>query len=110
MDIAIDFDGTYAADPDTFANVVGVFRAAGHRVVIVTNRTSGGQWGDSVRRVVNGGSATSRLLPIVFAGDTGETKYHAARRHGYNIQIWIDDNPGTIGGSHVLEKTQWITR
>ncbi len=101
MDIGIDFDGTYAADPAAWAQVVRVLQAAGHKVVLVTNRTSG-TWGEEVRRLVG------MTMPIIYAGDRGESKYQAARRNGFKIQVWIDDNPGTIGGSHVLERTQWM--
>ena len=38
LTIAIDFDGTFAADPEAFREIVGVFQARDHQCIMVTNR------------------------------------------------------------------------
>lgn len=96
MDIAVDFDGTFAADPATFAEVVRVFQGAGHHVVLITNRVSTGVMGSEVKRLVG------TLMPIIFAGDHNMSKRDAAMKHGYNIQVWLDDAPTTIDHNYEL--------
>lgn len=83
MQIGVDFDGTFAADPETFRKVVKTFQDAGHVCVLITNR--GKEWGAEVEELVD------NLMPIVFAGTS--TKRWAAVRAGYDIDVWIDDNP-----------------
>lgn len=101
MDIGVDFDGTFAADPETFREVVRTFQRAGHKPVLVTGRPS--SMGDEVRRLVGD------LMPIVFAD--GMPKREAAKRRGFNVQVWIDDNPASIdegfmfiGGARVIDR------
>lgn len=87
MIIAIDYDGTYAADPETFDKVIKLFKEVGHTVICVTGR-SAGIMGDPVLESIG------RLVPVVFAGQ--DWKADAARKHGYTVNIWIDDMPGMI--------------
>lgn len=87
MIIAVDYDGTYAADPEAFNKVIGVFQAAGHTVICVTGR-DGGAMGDVVRATIG------QLIPCVFAGKAW--KVDAAKEAGYHVDVWIDDNPGMI--------------
>ena len=86
LTIAIDFDGTFAEDPEAFREIVEVFQARGHRCIMVTNRPE--EWGQDVRRLVGD------LMPIVFAGRFSKTG--AAYRHGYDVDIWMDDMPHVI--------------
>lgn len=87
MIIAVDYDGTYAADPETFNKVIEVFQAAGHTVICVTGR-DGGAMGDIVRATIG------QLIPCIFAGK--DWKVDAAKTAGYDVDVWIDDNPGMI--------------
>jgi hypothetical protein len=87
MIIAIDYDGTYAADPETFDKVIKLFQEAGHTVICVTGR-DGGAMGDIVRATIG------QLIPIVFAGP--EWKKVAAKNQGYNVDVWVDDVPNMI--------------
>jgi hypothetical protein len=82
----IDFDGTFAAAPALFALFVTFAARDGHQCVLVTQRTR--DWGDEVERICGG------VLPIVYAG--GMTKREAARRHGWEVDVWIDDNPAAV--------------
>ena len=89
LTIAIDFDGTFSADPDLWREIVGVMtgRRYGHKCILVTNRPEA--MGNDVRAEVGD------LMPIVFAG--AQSKRSAAENAGYFVNIWIDDNPGFIG-------------
>lgn len=86
MVIGIDFDGTFAADPEIFRKVVEVFQAAGHKCVLVTPRRF--EQGQRVRELVGD------LMPIVFAG--GFTKIDAAWNAGHFVDVWVDDNPMSV--------------
>jgi len=86
LTISFDFDGTYAADPKTWTQVVKLLQEAGHICVLCTNRPP--EWGDQVTELVGG------IMPIVFAGT--ESKHWAMRNAGYHVDIWIDDLPAYI--------------
>lgn len=88
MLFAIDFDGTYAADPAVFARLRALLEDAGHRCVLVTGRSDEGRWGEEVR-------ATVGDLPIVFAA--GGWKRAAAEAAGLQVDVWIDDAPEYVG-------------
>lgn len=88
MDIGIDYDGTITADPVFWFGFITHAVKCGHGVVVVTGRKE-----DERPPVGN--------LPIVFCGD--EYKRRAAERAGYEIDIWIDDEPGHIEPSRKLE-------
>lgn len=97
MIIAVDFDGTYAADPVTFAKVVENFLDAGHEVILVTNR--GPEWHEDVDELV------TNNIPKLYAGSSSKRSYVA--QHGYDVDIWIDDMPHIIdvnGLQYVGEK------
>jgi hypothetical protein len=91
---AIDFDGTFTADPSLFRRLVATIRNAGHEVRIVTMRNS-----------------DSRLDIVAMAGQhvdgiictDGKPKRAAAAASGYRPHIWIDDMPETIGDAVILE-------
>lgn len=88
MLIAIDYDGTFARDMHFFRAFVVLGKRFGHRFVLVTGRSDEGQWGAEVRREV------WDIMPIVFAANAW--KREAARRAGYEVDIWIDDKPEGI--------------
>lgn len=98
MIIAIDFDGTFAADPSLFKAFVLSARRAGHTCLLVTGRSDEGQWGQKVREVVGD------LMPIVFAGRAW--KQQAATEAGYAVDVWIDDSPEYIGPQNLLLSAQ----
>lgn len=93
MIIAIDYDNTYAADPETFDKVIGVFKQAGHIIICVTGR-DGGAMGDIVRATIG------QLIPIVFAAK--EWKRDAALKRGYKVDVWIDDMPEMIAKQKLI--------
>ena len=85
----IDYDGTFSADPDGFRAIVALLLARGHVCVLVTGRSDEAQWGAEVRRAVGD------IMPIVFAGNAW--KRDAAKRAGFDVNVWIDDHPEYIG-------------
>lgn len=87
MIIAIDYDNTYTADPESFNKVIAIFQEAGHDVICVTGRDDG-VLGVPVRNSIG------KLIPVIFAGSTG--KREAARKRGYIVDVWVDDTPGMI--------------
>jgi len=89
MLFALDYDGTFSAAPDLFREFRKLAERFGHRVVVVTGRSDEGRWGDEVREVV--GPAT----PIVFCA--GRWKRAAAEAAGYQVDVWVDDNPEYVG-------------
>jgi hypothetical protein len=93
MIIAIDYDGTYAADPNVFNEVIKLFLEAGHTVICVTGRDAG-IMGKPVMESIG------KLVPVVFAGP--EWKADAAKKQGYNVNVWIDDMPGMISPVDII--------
>lgn len=87
MIIAIDYDNTYSADPESFNKVIIIFKEAGHNVICVTAREDG-VMGVPVRNSIG------KLVPVIFAGSV--PKRTAARKNGYIVDVWIDDMPMMI--------------
>lgn len=90
MMIALDYDDTYTRDPDGWDQVVAFLRSRGHTFVCVTGRSE---------TAYPRGRAPD--MPFVFAPD--QMKSGAAHRAGYNVDVWIDDNPGTICQPQILQ-------
>ena len=95
MIVAIDYDNTYSADPETFDKLIKVLQDAEHIVICVTGRSDDGIMGEPVKQSIG------RLVPIVFAGD--EWKAYAAKRRGYDVNVWFDDMPQMIAPQIMLK-------
>jgi hypothetical protein len=105
---AIDYDGTYTADPALFRSLIRFLKGHAQEVVIVTNRHATGPLADEVREAIDaafptglpvqtwGGIAPAWAPQIVFAGNSG--KREALARHGVAAGpvIWVDDMPETV--------------
>ena len=85
---AIDYHGTFSTDIAMFRNLIALLQSRGNIVVIVTDINDGTAWANEIRRNVDG------LAPIVSAN--GAWKEEAAKRAGYNVDVWIDDHPEGI--------------
>lgn len=94
MIIAIDYDNTYSSDPECFNNVIALFKAFGHTVICVTGRSNDGIMDIPVRESIG------KLVPVIFAGQ--DWKQVAAEKHGYKVNIWIDDMPMMINKQLLL--------
>jgi hypothetical protein len=93
MNIAIDYDHTYSADPPMWDQVIGIFKSAGHSVFCVTNR--------ALPHVELDQAMAALQVPTVYAGE--RYKNDAIREElDIHVNIWIDDMPGTITPSLLL--------
>lgn len=99
MTIAIDFDGTFAADPVLFGHFVNDALRMGHTCLILTGRSDEGEYGDEVRRLVRQ-HLNDANIPIVFAGMAW--KRDAAKARGFNVDVFIDDTPEYIAPQNIL--------
>jgi hypothetical protein len=80
MNIALDWDGTYTADPELWDAFVQLAASRGHTVTLVTLR-------DPLLEQV------STKLPVVYCSRTAKRKHFIA-------DVWIDDMPRWIGEDH----------
>ena len=88
MLIALDYDGTYTADPGRWKEVIRLLQDAGHQFVCVTSRP-----GTPENKHLLG-NAVGKLMPIIFCNHQPKSQKCAAL--GYKIDVWIDDRPQTI--------------
>lgn len=89
MLIAIDYDDTITLDRAFWSQFIDMAIDSGHQIIIATGR--------KVSEPV--------MMPgveVVYAGD--ELKRVACERAGYQVDIWIDDEPGHI---EPCRKLQW---
>lgn len=89
MIIAIDFDKTFSAKPKLFRAIVTMMYHHGVQPIMVTQRCE--QYRAEIQEVTE---LTDKELPIVFA--SGKTKKEAAKEAGYDVDIWVDDNPFSV--------------
>lgn len=99
MLIALDFDGTFTADPKFWSFFAHDAVVNGHQVITVTHRRDTFENAQAMRNLgVN--------WPIVFAYDL--PKKYAAMKCGYAVDIWIDDNPQGVGDGSAFLGTQSV--
>jgi hypothetical protein len=98
--LSIDYDKTWSADPSLWQQFARSASSRGHTVLLITNRTSA--MSDEVYR-----NAGPYVRQVIFAGPMPKRK--AAERHGYAVDVWIDDHPETVAEG-LLKPTQWIFR
>ncbi len=100
MLIAIDFDGTLTACQGSWFTTLPHFLAHGHTLVTVTSRRNTLENRHAIEAEMM--AVLQKTWPIVFAYD--QPKRMAARAAGFDPDIWIDDQPWTIGqGGESLE-------
>jgi hypothetical protein len=73
MKIALDYDGTYTADPELWDDFIDAAMNRGHEVAIVTKRPN------------RAGAPTRRDIPKIFTNRMAKAAYYAA-------DVWIDDD------------------
>jgi len=86
MNIAIDFDKTWTRDPWFWRNFSLTCKLNNYKLYIVTRRSAN----DELQRLDNDIDDE----PIIYCN--GEFKRLHCERLGIKIDIWIDDEPGTI--------------
>lgn len=84
MKIALDYDGTYTADPELWEEFARLAIARGHSVTIVTLRTPA----EKVHTYF------TDAVPVVYCSRT-------AKRNHFIADIWIDDSPRWITEDYV---------
>ena len=85
--IAIDYDGTWTADPEAFTAIATMLRRRGHRVLLVTARVTGHA---EVER-----EAGPHVDRVLFSGAAFKRDHCASA--GEAVDIWVDDNPEMVG-------------
>lgn len=92
LTISIDLDKTWTADPTVFALIAHSFRARGHNVIICTRRTELSHE-DRIRLQI------PEFVTLFFAS-------YGFKRDAvpFPVDIWIDDEPGTIEPQRLLEE------
>lgn len=95
MIIAVDYDNTYAADPETFNKVIKVFQEAGHQVICVTGRPDA-----MAHPVLNSIGLVVGKGNCIFAGN--RWKREAALACGWKVDVWIDDSPEYIAKQYLI--------
>ncbi len=83
LNIALDWDGTYTADPSFFGQVAEMAKRSGHKIYIVTMRYP---------------SEGRDLIPMAWRVDgivytSRQSKRAACEALGLEIDIWMDDHP-----------------
>jgi hypothetical protein len=87
----IDLEGVITADPYLFKEIISLIEAQGHTAIIVTGRSGLEPWKSQTEAYLKNHGIT---IPIVYSD--GEWKRIAASQAGYEVDIWIDDNPEGI--------------
>lgn len=92
LTISIDLDKTWTADPTVFALIAYTFKARGHTVIICTRRTE-----------LSHENRIALQIPefvIIFFANLGFKRDAVP----FPVDIWIDDEPGTIEPQRLLEE------
>lgn len=87
---ALDYDGTYTADPELWGYFINKAQILGHKVICVTARLNEECQHHELKRALPGG------IPVIFCGSKPK-RQHALEEHGIEIDIWLDDYPEGIG-------------
>lgn len=95
LKIAVDFDGTFNANPAMFCSLIGMMRKYGADVRLVTFRFNSGGNNDIAFW------ATELKLKVIFTEGHQKESFCAAL--GWKPDIWIDDDPRFIPAVEGLE-------
>lgn len=87
MIIALDYDDTYTRDPELWDKFILDATNCGHTVFCVTMR-----YYEEGRDVII--ALSDKVEDIFFTGRKAKQKFMFDL--GYNVQVWIDDNPGFV--------------
>lgn len=90
MLIALDYDDTYSLDGNFWDQVVEIGRRHGHEFVCVTGRSEPP-------------GSHERCVPMPVVCAPSEFKRQAAARAGFVVDVWIDNEPGTVEPARILE-------
>lgn len=88
---AIDFDDTFTADPDLWADFIRNAVSRGHIVYCVTARRDSEENLDELQEAFR---TCELFVPIVFC-NMG-SKLWTMEQRGVHVDIWIDDAPHSL--------------
>lgn len=94
MIIALDYDGTYTADPGLWDKFILDAEEAGHGVVCVTNRAGPGQVNNGTAGPIAGRVGPAGGIPIVYCNN--QPKRRVMLEQGFAVHVWIDDMPHLV--------------
>lgn len=86
MLIALDYDGTYTADPELWDEFIARARSRDHQVIIATMRIKGFE--DEIVEA----QLADKVDEIIYT-DRKAKKAAVRHQYGRDPDIWIDDNP-----------------
>lgn len=89
MTIAIDFDGTYSADPTLWDAFITHAKSRGHKVICVT-----------ARRETEENVAECDVPGVLTYFTSLSPKDWYMRERGIVVDIWVDDDPKVIVHGH----------
>lgn len=89
MNISLDFDNTYTADPPLWDVFIDYCRVRGHTVYVVTARAP-----EQGREVMQSVGTRVGESNVYFTSLQSKRRYMQAR--GIKIDVWIDDMPDGI--------------
>ncbi len=87
MNIALDYDDTFTADPGLWFEFIRNAQSRGHNIYVVTYRHESLGW--DVRAVFD-----PMNIPIIFTNHNQKRPFIQARN--IRIDVWIDDAPERI--------------
>lgn len=88
LTVAIDFDETYTADTQAWAEVIRVLQRSGHVVICVSARRN------DIRHRQHLENSLPDGVCVLLSYDEPKRSY--AKKQGYDVDIWIDDTPEAI--------------
>lgn len=86
MNISLDFDDTYTADPNMWNEFIGMCLDRGHDIRIVTFRKT--NMTDPALDWL------ASKIPVIYTGF--EQKRSFTENMGWKVDVWIDDSPEFI--------------
>lgn len=88
LTIAIDFDDTFTADPKLWTEVIQKIQERGHRIICVSARRDVLEHRQALQAVL------PEKVPILLSYDVPKREF--ALKHGYDVDIWIEDTPEAV--------------
>lgn len=99
MNIALDYDNTFTADPEFWLDMIASAVASGHDVRIVTARDERFDRSDAMVNLES-------LIPIVYCRGVAKKWFMSHFGDGFVPDIWIDDRPESIFSNSDFEPAQ----
>lgn len=95
LNIALDFDGTFTADPEMYADYIRLARERGHQVFCVTCRRDTSENRDMILEFFE---RYGLRVTTLFTGLRSKMQF--CKEAGIRIDNWWDDDPETLVRGH----------